>query len=68
MLRYMKLLNAPVVLWLNFREIVLVDGISTLVLLGANDVRTEGNEGNEERDMSEMRSNAAARVRVSRVT
>jgi hypothetical protein len=32
----------------NFHEYKLVDGISGLILPGANKSRTEGNEGNEE--------------------
>ena len=47
LLSYMKLLNVPLGLLFNFNEVKLVDGISRLVLPGANKPRTEGNEGNE---------------------
>jgi GxxExxY protein len=47
LLSYMKLLNVPLGLLFNFHEFKLVDGISRLVLPGANKSRTEGNEGNE---------------------
>jgi GxxExxY protein len=47
LLSSMKLLNIPLGLLLNFQELKLVDGISRLVLPGANKPRTEGNEGNE---------------------
>jgi GxxExxY protein len=47
LLSYMKILNVPLGLLLNFHEIKLVDGISRLVLPGANTPRKEGNEGNE---------------------
>jgi hypothetical protein len=43
----MKLLNVPLGLLFNFHEVKLVDGISRLVLPGANKPGTEGNEGNE---------------------
>jgi hypothetical protein len=43
----MKLLNVRVGLLLNFYEVKLVDGISRLVLPGANNPLTEGNDGNE---------------------
>ena len=43
----MKLLNVPLGLLFNFNEVKLVDGISRLVLPGANQPGTEGNEGNE---------------------
>ncbi len=46
-LSYMKLLDVPVGLMFNFHEIKLVDGISRLVLPGANNPGTEANEGNE---------------------
>jgi len=36
LLSYMKLLNAPLGLLLNFHELILVDGLSRLVLPGAN--------------------------------
>jgi GxxExxY protein len=36
LLSYMKLLNVPLGLLLNFHEVTLVDGISRLVLPGAN--------------------------------
>ncbi len=36
LLSYMKLLNAPLGLLINFHEIKLVDGISRLILPGAN--------------------------------
>jgi hypothetical protein len=36
LLSYMKLLNAPLELLFNFHEVKLVDGISRLVLPGAN--------------------------------
>jgi GxxExxY protein len=36
LLSYMKLLNAPLGLLFNFHEVKLVDGISRLVLPGAN--------------------------------
>ncbi len=44
---YMKLLNVPLGLLFNFHEVKLVDGISRLIMPGANMPRTEGNEGNE---------------------
>jgi GxxExxY protein len=47
LLSYMKLLNVPLGLLFNFNEVKLVDGISRLVLPGANKPGTEGNEGNE---------------------
>jgi len=47
LLSYMKLLNMPLGLLFNFQEVKLVDGISRLVLPGANQPSTEGNEGNE---------------------
>jgi GxxExxY protein len=47
LLSYMKLLNVPLGLLFNFHEVKLVDGISRLVLPGANKPGTEGNEGNE---------------------
>ncbi len=47
MLSYMKLLNVPLGLLFNFHDVKLVDGISRLVLPGANKPGTEGNEGNE---------------------
>jgi hypothetical protein len=40
-------LNVALELLFNFHEDKLVDGISRLVLPGANKPRTEGNEGNE---------------------
>ncbi len=42
---YMKLLDIPIGLLINFHEPVLKNGISRMILPGAN--RTEGNEGNE---------------------
>ena len=42
---YMKLLDIPIGLLINFHEPVLKDGISRMILPGAN--LTEGNEGNE---------------------
>jgi GxxExxY protein len=42
---YMKLLNIPVGLLINFHESVLKNGISRMILPGAN--QTEENEGNE---------------------
>jgi GxxExxY protein len=48
LLSYMRLLNVPLGLLFNFHEIKLVDGISRLLLLGANRVGTEGNQGNED--------------------
>ena len=45
LLSYMKLLDIPVGLLINFHERVLKNGISRMILPGAN--RTEGNEGNE---------------------
>ena len=42
---YMKLLDIPVGLLINFHEPVLKDGISRMILPGAN--RTEENEDNE---------------------
>jgi len=47
LLSYMKLLNVPLGLLFNFHDVKLVDGISRLVLPGANKPGTEGNEGNE---------------------
>ena len=44
---YMKLPNVPLGLLFNFHEVGLVDGISNLVMPGANQPSTEGNEGNE---------------------
>src|SRR5258708_27704035 len=42
---YMKLLNLPIGLLINFHEPVLKNGISRMILPGAN--QTEGNEGDE---------------------
>jgi GxxExxY protein len=42
---YMKLLDIPIGLLINFHEPVLKKGISRMILPGAN--QTEGNEGNE---------------------
>ena len=42
---YMKLLDIPVGLLINFHELVLKNGIARMILPGAN--QTEGNEGNE---------------------
>jgi len=51
LLSYMKLLNIPVGLILNFHEVKLVDGISRLILPGANGSpcgeSTGGNKGNK---------------------
>jgi GxxExxY protein len=47
LLSYMKLLNMPLGLLFNFHEPKLVDGISRLLLPGANQFRTERIEGNE---------------------
>jgi hypothetical protein len=47
LLESIKLLNVPLGLLFNFHEVKLVDGISRLVLPGANKPGTEGNEGNE---------------------
>jgi GxxExxY protein len=43
LLSYMKLLNMPIGLLFNFHEITLVDGVSRLILPGANKTSTEGN-------------------------
>jgi GxxExxY protein len=48
LLSYMKLLNLPLGLLFNFHQVKLVDGISRVVLLGANKPRTKGHEGREE--------------------
>jgi GxxExxY protein len=48
LLSYMKLLNVPIGLSLNFHEVTLVDGISRLLLPAAKKPGTEGNEGNKE--------------------
>jgi len=45
LLSYMKLLNIPIGLLINFHEPVLKNGISRMILPGAN--QTEGNEDNE---------------------
>jgi GxxExxY protein len=42
---YMKLLDIPIGLLINFHESVLKNGISRMILPGAN--QTEGNEGND---------------------
>ena len=42
---YMKLLNIPIGLLINFHESVLKNGISRMILPGAK--QTEGSEGNE---------------------
>ena len=42
---YMKLLDIPIGLLINFHEPVLKNGISRMILPGAN--QTEGNEGDE---------------------
>jgi hypothetical protein len=47
LLKSVKLLNVPLGLLFNFHEVKLVDGRSRLVLPGANQPGTEGNEGNE---------------------
>ncbi len=41
LLSYMKLLNLPLGLMFNFHEIRLIDGLSRLVLPGANDYQAE---------------------------
>ena len=45
----------------NFHEVKLVDGISRLILPGANKPPTEGRQGNEERDPSLKRRLGKAR-------
>jgi hypothetical protein len=47
LLESIKLLNVRLGLLFNFHKVKLVDGISRLVLPGANKPGTEGNEGNE---------------------
>jgi PD-(D/E)XK nuclease superfamily len=47
LLSYMKLLNVPLGLLFNFHEVKLADGISRLILPGANQPSTEGNQDNE---------------------
>ncbi len=47
LLSYMKLLNVPLGLLFDFHELKLVDGVSRLVLAGANQNSTEGHQGNE---------------------
>ncbi len=47
LLSYMKLLNVPLGRLLNFHELKLVDGVSRMLLPGANLGRTEGHEGKE---------------------
>jgi hypothetical protein len=44
----MKLLDVPLGLLFNFLEIRLIDGLSRLILPGANPPGTKGNKGNEE--------------------
>ncbi len=47
---YMKLLNVPIELLINFHELVLKNGISRMILPGANRTEeglTEENEGND---------------------
>ena len=44
----MKLLDVPLGLLFNFPEIRLIDGLSRLILPGANPPGTKGNKGNEE--------------------
>jgi GxxExxY protein len=52
LLSYMKLLDVPIGLIINFHELKLVDGVVRMMLPGANreDKKrlTEGNEGNKE--------------------
>src|SRR6516162_5422570 len=48
LLRCMKLLDVPLGLLFNFPEIRLIDGLSRLILPGANPPGTKGNKGNEE--------------------
>ena len=48
LLSYMKLLNVPLGLLFNLHEVTLVDGMSRLILPGANQPRTEATEGNED--------------------
>jgi GxxExxY protein len=52
LLSYMKLMNAPLGLLINFHEMRLVDGVSRLILPGADgkNVRTEGREGSKGRN------------------
>jgi GxxExxY protein len=45
LLSYMKLLNVPLGLLINFHEMRVVDGVHRLILPGSN--LTEGNEDNE---------------------
>ncbi len=52
-LSYMKLLDVPLGLVFNFREVKLADATSTLILAGANKTSTEGNKGNEEGKLSQ---------------
>jgi GxxExxY protein len=47
LLSYMKLLNVPLGLLFNFHEVTLADGMSRLLLPGANKPTTEENEDNE---------------------
>jgi len=52
LLSYMKLLNIPLGLLINFHNVRLTDGVSRLIVPGANrpvPFLTEGNEGNEEK-------------------
>ncbi len=52
LLSYMKLLNIPLGLLINFHNVRLTDGVSRLIVPGANRPArflTEGNEGNEEK-------------------
>lgn len=49
LLSYMKLLNLPIGLLINFHEMKLVDGVHRMILPVANNKYfTEANEGNEE--------------------
>ena len=49
LLSYMKLLDVPLGLIINFHELKLTDGVVRMILPGANrETPTEGNEGNED--------------------
>lgn len=45
LLSYMKLLNIPLGLLMNFHEMKLVDGVSRMILRNSGDTRAEGTEG-----------------------
>jgi GxxExxY protein len=47
LLTYMKLLNVPLGLLLNFHEVTLVEGVSRVLLPGANYSGTEGSKVNK---------------------